>query len=47
MAAQLVDSVLPSTREFWRRKLGATAAEAVDPQPWSDVLSQRDQSGAC
>ena len=45
MAAQLVDSDLATTREFWRMKLGANEAEASDPRPFMDVLAARSQEG--
>lgn len=42
MADQLVDSALPSTREFWRtRYFNATPEEAADPRPFSEVLAER------
>jgi len=42
MANQLVDSALPSTREYWRKKFfGATDIEAADPRPFIEVLASR------
>jgi hypothetical protein len=42
MLPQMVDSALASTRHFWRTKyFGATEAEANDPRPFVDVLSDR------
>lgn len=41
---QLVDSALPSTREFWRRKyFNATDQEVADPRPFNEVLKERDR----
>lgn len=40
---QLVDSAIPSTREFWRHKyFNATDQEAKDPRPFVEVLKERD-----
>jgi len=42
MIVQMVDSALPTTREFWRRKyFDATDAEASDPRPFAEVLAER------
>lgn len=42
---QLVDSALPSTREFWRRKyFNATDQEASDPRPFIEVLKEREDN---
>jgi hypothetical protein len=42
MAGQLVDSDLATTREFWRAKyFGASAEEARDERPFSEVLAER------
>ena len=44
---QLVDSALPSTREFWRRKyFNATDQEATDPRPFIEVLKEREHETA-
>jgi hypothetical protein len=40
---QHVDSVLPTTRIFWRTKFfNATPEEANDPRPWAEVLAERE-----
>ena len=42
MAAQLVDSSLATTREFWRtRYFNASPDEASDPRPFAEVLRAR------
>lgn len=46
MARQLVDSSLSSTREFWRKTMGATDAEAVDPRPFAVALSSHQSPDA-
>jgi len=33
----LYDSYVPSTRIFWRLKLGATAEQAQDPRPFLET----------
>lgn len=41
-AGRLVDSDIPSSREFWRaRYFDATPAEASDPRPFSEALAER------
>ena len=39
---QMVDSTVPTTREFWRRTyFDATDDEARDPRPFAEVLESR------
>jgi len=38
MATQLVDSSVPTTREHWRRMLGAPDEIATDPRPFAAAL---------
>lgn len=46
MTMQLVDSLVLSTRIYWRRKFfAATDAEANDPRPFRVVLSERESHG--
>jgi len=40
-----VDSRLESTRVYWRLKLGASQAEAVDPRSFVDVIKTRPEKG--
>jgi hypothetical protein len=38
----MVDSSVPETRMFWRRKwFNATEQEAADPRPFAEVLDER------
>jgi hypothetical protein len=43
MVRQMVDSAVPTTREYWRLKVGANEQEASDPRPFADVLAERGQ----
>lgn len=39
---QMVDSIIPTTRDFWRRTyFDATDDEARDPRPFAEVLESR------
>ena len=42
MAGGLIDSIVPATREHWRRVcFDATPEEAADPRPFAEVLADR------
>jgi len=43
LVAQCVDADIESTRVYWRLKLGASQAEAVDPRPFVDVIKARPE----
>jgi hypothetical protein len=44
MATGMVDSVLESTRVYWRKKyFEATDDDARDPRPWIDVAADRER----
>jgi hypothetical protein len=45
LVTDCVDSRLESTRVYWRLKLGASQAEAVDPRPFADVIKTRHKKG--
>lgn len=36
-----VDSTIETTRIFWRERAGASAEEARDPRPFTEVLRDR------
>lgn len=39
---QMVDSTVPTTREFWRKTYcNASDDEARDPRPFADVIASR------
>jgi hypothetical protein len=47
-ATTLVDSQVPTTREFWRKKyFSATEDEAHDPRPFAEVLVARVAAHKC
>ncbi|MDR6818443.1 hypothetical protein J2X76_003620 [Neorhizobium sp. 2083] len=39
--ASHVDSVIPSTREFWRRKIGMPEDVVADPRALAVILAER------
>lgn len=41
MTRQMVDSAVPTTREYWRMMVGATPNEAKDPRPFAEVFAER------
>jgi hypothetical protein len=44
-AAQLVDSTLPTTRQFWRAKLGYPDLVCRDPRPLADIIAEIEAAG--
>lgn len=46
MAEQLVDSALPSTREFWRRKMGHPDPVVTDPRPLAVIVAELNEKEA-
>lgn len=45
MTRQMVDSAVPTTREYWRMMVGATPNEAKDPRPFAEVFAERLKDG--
>jgi hypothetical protein len=46
MISQMVDSPVPTTRAFWRRKLGLPETVVNDPRPLAEAVEERAYDSA-